>query len=812
MRRDILHCAGDKDKCGLFNGVVSKHSSRAFCAVGKLRIINTTPQSVLLMSPGATLEIGNLADDLFRLRIVQGMKFSTRPSWAVSKTDWPSCPAKITQNAGKISLQTASATWAVHLSDGAWDLSDFRGQIIFAAKAGATGFIGEQARVNLSLAEGESIFGLGETTGTFNKRGLIREFWNQDVLGHAPAIHPSLRNLYLSIPFAISLRSGQASGLFWDNPARQTWDLGQTLLDQWQMSAASGEIDLYLFTGQAVATVVSRYTSLTGRIPMLPRWALGYHQSRYGYKTRAQVEKIAQTFRRRKIPCDALYLDIHHMDGYRVFTFGKTFPKPAQFLARLRRQGFKVVTIVDPGVKNDLKFGVLKRGRAIDAFVKEPTGTKDYIGKVWPGPSRFPDFLNARVRQWWGREQSRLSKLGVSGFWNDMNEPANFALPSKTLPEDCRHDTDAGLMWHRTAHNLYGMEMARASYEGSLAANPGIRPFIITRAGYAGVQRHAVVWTGDNSSVWEHLADTVQMLLNLGLSGLPFCGADVGGFLDNATPELLVRWMQMAALTPFFRNHSNIGTISQEPWAFGSKAEDICRRFIDLRQQLLPCLYGLLAEAHLHGHPIIRPLFWHFQNDPTAAATGDQFLLGSDLLIAPILRQGATARSVYLPHGDWFDFWTGRHHRGSQHVVAHAPLETIPIYARAGGILPLCAVRQFTGEKPVETINLHVWPGASGRLEWYEDDGVSMGYLAGRFLQRSITAKFDRRGGTLNFTANGGGYNSDVKKWRVILRESPRRFRVRTNGRVIPSRFDPSTKTCAFEFTNSDSAINVSLR
>ena len=545
---------------------------------------------------------------------------------------------------------------------------------------------------------------------------------------------------------------------------------------------------------------------------MLPHWALGYHQSRYGYETRAQVERIAQTFRRRKIPCDALYLDIHHMDGYRVFTFGKTFPKPAQFMAGLRKQGFKVVTIVDPGVKNDPQFGVLKRGRAINAFVKAPNGVKDYIGKVWPGPSRFPDFLNARVRRWWGQEQSRLSKLGVAGFWNDMNEPANFALPSKTLPEDCRHETDAGLMRHRTAHNLYGMQMARASYEGSLAANPGTRPFIITRAGYAGVQRHAVVWTGDNSSVWEHLADTVQMLLNLGLSGLPFCGADVGGFLDNTTPELLVRWMQMAAFTPFFRNHSNLGTISQEPWAFGAQVEDICRRFIELRQQLLPCLYGLLAGAHLHGHPIISPLSWHYQNDATAAATGDQFLLGSDLLIAPILRQGATARSVYLPHGDWFDFWTGRRNRGSQHVVAQAPLEIIPIYVRVGAILPMSEVRQFAVEKPVETINLHVWPGASGRLEWYEDDGVSMDYLAGRFLRRSITAKLDHRGGTMDFTASCGGYVSDVKKWRVILRESPNRFRIQVNGRIVPSRFDQTTKNCAFEFANSDLAINVNLR
>ena len=578
------------------------------------------------------------------------------------------------------------------------------------------------------------------------------------------------------------------------------------------MKAALGEIDLYLFLGPAVSDVVSRYTELTGRIPLPPRWGLGYHQCRYSYESRRRVEEIARTFRRRKIPCDAIYLDIHHMDGYRVFTFGRTFPKPAQMMAKLSRQGFKVVAIVDPGVKDDPKFGVLKRGRAARAFVKDPSGKRDYIGEVWPGRSRFPDFLNAQVRRWWGGEQSRIQKLGITGFWNDMNEPVDFSMPAKTLPEGCRHRADTGPMRHRVAHNLYGMQMARASREGALADQSAARPFIITRAGYAGVQRHAIVWTGDNSSVWEHLADSIQMFLNLGLSGVPFCGGDIGGFLDNTAPELLVRWFQMATFTPFYRNHSNLHTINQEPWAFGTKVEEICRRHIELRYQLLPYLYGLFVGAHCQGTPIMLPLFWHYQNDPVAVAASDQFMLGSDLLVAPILHQGAAARGVYLPQGVWFNFWTGERHDGQKHIVAPAPLDTIPLYVRAGAIIPMAAVQQFVGEKRADTINLHIWPGADGDLSWHEDDGTSQSYLTGETLRRIIVLSTVKRAATLDFSPEIGNFTSEVKTWRVLLRNSHRHYPAQVNGKPVASHFDRLTAVCAFEFANTPSAIDVRWR
>lgn len=641
------------------------------------------------------------------------------------------------------------------------------------------GFADTEARVTLDLAPEDSVFGLGETTGQFNRHGVVRDFWNIDVLGHAPAIHAGLRQLYVSIPFATVVRAGRTFGVFWDNPARQYWDVGQTRRGSWQMSAASGEIDLHVFLGPTPSRVAARYAELTGRMPMPPAWALGYQQCRYSYETATRVLQIAREFRRRHLPCDVLYLDIHHMDRYRVFTFGRGFPKPRALMARLSRMGFKVVAIVDPGVKDDPQFGVLRRGLARNAFVKDSGGTQDFVGEVWPGKSRFPDFLNPDAREWWGTEQRTLHAAGVAGIWNDMNEPANFARPDKTLAPEAVHRPPQGPRPHVEVHNVYGMEMARASRDaalrhatrlprtGGLEDSAVPRPLVITRAGYAGIQRHAIVWTGDNSSNWDQLNDAVQMLLNLSVSGVPFCGGDVGGFMDNATEELFVRWFQFAAFTPFFRNHSNLGTVDQEPWAFGGGAERICRDILKLRYRLVPLLYSLFAEAHRSGAPIIRPLFWHFPEDPVAVACGDQFLLGAGLMVAPILRQGAVARSVYLPAGTWFDFATGHGLHGGRHVLVDAPIDRIPLFVRAGAILPMCRAAEFIRRAVPRTPELHVWDSAAGEFKWYEDDGKSQAYEGGAQSSRRIA--FNPTSGTLEFGEPVGNWTSAVRRWAIIF-------------------------------------------
>ncbi len=699
-------------------------------------------------------------EDIFRLRLCCE-KFARDCSWAIPNAvpDLPFAPLETSA----FSARSSSASLAADSVTREWALFDAKSRPLL--QGSEIGFHESQGVVRIALQERDRIFGLGETTGLMDKRGLRRELWNIDVLGHAPGIHPSLRSLYVSIPFAILWRDGRPLGIFWDNPARQTWDMGCARPDELRIECASGEINLYIFAAPTIAKIVEGFTALTGRTPLPPRWALGYHQCRYSYERAERVLEIAANFRQRQIPCDAIYLDIDHMDGYRVFTFGATFAKPKDLTAKLAEQGFRTVAIVDPGVKDDPKFGVLRRGVKLKAFVKSPDGA-DYIGQVWPGPSRYPDFLRASVRSWWAREQQALHKVGIAGIWNDMNEPSNFAHPSRTLPEDCLHRTDFGPAPHREVHNVYGSAMASASREGAVRFDPQARPFAITRAGYAGLQRHALVWTGDNSSSWEHLADVIPSLLNLSLSGVPFCGSDIGGFLENATGELLARWTQLAAFTPFFRNHSNTGTRAQEPWAFGQEIESVCRAAIQWRYQLLPYIYSLFERANRDGTPIIRPLVWHHQNDAQSAATQDEFLLGKCLLVAPIIQPGARSRGVYLPPGTWHDFWTGESHRGGESVLAQGPLSMVPLYIRAGGIIPFAPCVQHTGEYSSHEITLQIWPGADGSFDFYEDDGQTIG---SEVYRRRIEFLNYEDGGVVRFGPAGGKYKNGPKRWRVIV-------------------------------------------
>ena len=760
---------------------MGKRAAQKPAVFTNLKLKQTSARGALLTTKAGLLEVTVITPDLLRLRATKAKQFNTG-SFAVVKNDWPSVNAQVHERKNFLELSHENFSFRLDTTKGTWSLTDRNGWRVVNSTTAIEHQPDRGFTLRLGLGAKDKILGLGESTGPLNKRGLIREFWNIDVLGHASCIHPSLKNLYVSIPFGLCQHEGRTFGVFWDNPGKQVWDMGCTQDQSWQMSAATGELDVYLFLGPGLPQIVQSFTELTGRITLPPKWALGYQQSRYGYPTRKQIEDVALKFRQKKIPCDVLHLDILHMDEYRVFTFGKTFPRPKELIRKLGKQGFQCVSIVDPGVKVDAKFGVYQRGHKRRAFVQDAAG-KDIIGKVWPGPSGLPDFFQADVRAWWATEQAALTDRGIAGVWSDMNEPATFDLPGKTLPLDAQHVTELGVKTHSEVHNAYGSMMARASHEGLLANAPEQRPFVITRAGYAGVQRYAMVWTGDNSSTWEHLAESIPMLLNLSLSGVPFCGADAGGFLEHTTGELLARWTQLAAFTPFFRNHTNNESRDQEPWTFGPEVEDICRRYIQLRYQFLPYLYCLFAEARAHGTPIMRPLAWHYPQDPVAGACGDQFLLGENVLVAPILQPGVTARSVYLPAGTWFNFWNGEAHEGGQHILAHAPLDTLPLYVRAGTILPFGPVQQFVGEVSEPFQLLHIWPGGNGTLDWHEDDGISNGYLNGQYQRRRIETKQVGETTELIIGASAGEFQSPYQAWRIMLHQQAKRPTVQINGR-----------------------------
>lgn len=771
------------------------------------------PGGIELKHPHAICRITVLARDLIRVQVARDTAGFERRSIAVDKTEWTPIETIVERSGSRVRIGFAGGQFTMDRRTGHWMLESPTGKRLFETTGRPMGWEQLKARCTLRLETGEALFGLGETTGQHDRRGLVRDFWNIDVLGHAPAIHPGLKQLYVSIPFALCWKSGVCCGLFWDNVSRQVWDMGQAVHDAWHMSAALDGLDLYLFTGPTVESVTTRYSELTGRTPMPPRWALGYHQSRYSYETAAEVLRIAREFRRRKLPCDALYLDIHHMDGYRVFTFGAGFPQPKSLMQSLAKWGFHTVAIVDPGVKNDPRFGVLRRGVGFDAFVKQSDGVTDLLGEVWPGESRFPDFLNPSVRAWWGNEQRTLLEAGIDGIWNDMNEPANFARPDKTLPLEAIHRAPWGAEPHERMHNAYGMAMAQASHEGFLNAPgyPGQRPFVVTRAGYAGVQRFGVVWTGDTSSNWDHLHDAVQMLCNLSLSGVPFCGADVGGFLENAGAELFVRWFQFAAFTPFFRSHTNIGTARQEPWAFGSEVEGICRRHLELRSRWMPWWYCLLADAHRTGRPVLRPLFWLDPSDETAVRCGDQFLVGDSVLVAPILRQGARARSVYLPTGTWHDYWTGVVQTGQRHILAEAPLDRIPLYIRAGSIIPTGPLSQSTSELAPSTMDLNLWLGGEGSTLWWEEETAPAPGRKVPFYGRTCSVVQNERGHLLVLAAAEGALKSNVRSWRIRIHGAVTPPRASVHGRELVVRSDTATGHYQFTVANSPRSIEIQL-
>jgi alpha-glucosidase len=576
---------------------------------------------------------------------------------------------------------------------------------------------------------GERFFGCGERTSGLEKTGSHQVFWNID----PPAGHTaSFNNLYTSIPFVLSLRDGRAHGLLFDNTGRVEIDLARDDPERVVYEAAGGDLVYYVFCGPAPRDVLDRYTALTGRTPMPPLWALGNQQSRWSYMTADDLRAIAAGFRERDIPCDVLYLDIDYMDGYRVFTWDRgRFPDPAGLIAELGEQGFRVVTIADPGVKVDERYPLYTEGRARNHFCLTRDGD-EYRNVVWPGLCAFPDFTDPAVREWWGDHHRVLLDDGVAGVWCDMNEPALFVPRGATMPSDAVHPGGGHARLHGEVHNAYGSFMAQAAREGLERLRPDARPFVISRAGYAGLQRHALQWTGDNSSWWEHLWMGMPQLQNLGLSGIAWAGVDIGGFFGDCTGEMLARWTEFGAFQPFCRNHSAMGTAHQEPWAFGEPWESVCRDMLRLRMRLIPYLYTLFEECHRTGAPILRPLLFEHPDDEVTYAADDEFLLGSALLVAPITRPGIEHRHAYLPAGTWVQWWTGERVDGPAHVLAHAPLGRPAVYVRANTPIPMWPDLPHTAVSP-DSLTWRVSPApGTGSASLYEDAGDGYGPFARR--------------------------------------------------------------------------------
>ena len=609
-------------------------------------------------------------------------------------------------------------------------------------------------------------FGLGDKTFGLDRRGRALTFWNADTYAYAPEQDP----IYKSIPFALTLAPATppgsdgderwtGGGLFVDNTHRGAMDLGAASGDDWTFGNSDGELRYYVFApgagADALKTPLRRYCDLTGHKPMPARWSLGYHQSRWNYHDAGYARWVAHEFRRRGIPLDCVHLDIGHMDGYRVFTWNpETFPDPAALTADLSALGVRTVVIVDPGVKVDPDYFAYQSGTEAEVFCMNPDGTP-FTDTVWPGDVHWPDFSAPHARTWWAEQHRRYLDTGVTGFWNDMNEPA--ILGGRDFPDDVRFafsDRDAatgetGGTDHREAHNVYGLLMARSTFDGLRHIRPDERPFLLTRACFSGSQRYAAAWTGDNVSTWEHLVLSLQICQSLSASGLAYCGPDIGGFAGKATPELFARWMQAGVLYPFMRTHySHEEASEQEPWSFGPEVEEICRRAITLRYELMPTLYSAFAACAETAEPPMKALFLEHPEDPATHRSCDtQTYLGPALMAAPVVEEGATAREVYFPDvdGGWTGFETATPHAGGQTQIVAAPLSTLPLFIRGGHVVALDPPMMHTDEFAPETLRLRTAPG-TGSTRLLFDDGISYAFEHGDRLALRIDV----------FTGSGG--------------------------------------------------------
>jgi alpha-glucosidase len=748
-----------------------------------------TPNGVEVSNSQLTLRVDALRDDVLRVRVFPAGHPAEDASWAV-------LPAARTARVGVTAEADGFATKSLRVSispELKLTVSDLSGHVL-ESDALPVAWSADGFKVTKVKSAEDHYFGLGDKPGPLDRAGEAFAMWNTDSFGWQESTDP----IYKSIPFFLQMRGGRALGVLLDNTFRTFFDFGRERNDRMSFSAPAGPLDYYLLFGPEPKKVLSAYAWLTGPTPLPPLWTLGFQQSRYSYFPESQVREIAMRLRADRIPADAIYMDIDYQDKNRPFTVDTIhYPDFPGLIHDLSAEHLHTVLITDLHIADlpNAGYKPYDTGEAGDHFVKE--NGKDYVGPVWPGPSVFPDFTRAVTRAWWGMLYTDFVKDGVSGFWNDMNEPAVFRYPSKTFPDDVVHRIDEPGFAKRTAmhpeiHNIYGMENSRATWDGLLTLKPNERPFVLTRASYAGGQRYAATWTGDNLSTWNHLRQTTPQLLNLGLSGFSLSGADVGGFGGSPSPELLTKWLMLAAFQPIDRDHAAKGTRPHEVWADGPEQEAIRRRYIEERYKLMPYLYTTAEETSRDGVPILRPLFVEAPNatadgHPLDLDAAGEFFFGPSILVAASpLPDDVAPYEVHLPPGVWYDYWTGakldrRAPLGSHDNEIRDPTSTatpalaplmvspkladLPVYVRAGAIVPMQPLVQSTDEKPAGPLTLRVFPPAAGDPaapcsgDLYTDDGHSYDFRHGAYLRLHITCSVEADGSlSVALPAREGSY------------------------------------------------------
>jgi alpha-glucosidase len=708
--------------------------------IGNVQRVEKLKDGVELTAGSAKLRITAFRDGVIRVRLAPQGSFPKDFSWAVIESPEP--PAiNIEDGKNELRMTVGKVVVIVNKAPLLVTFADSAGNILLADEPSLpVAWDGTYIHAWKRMPAEENYYGLGDKPGPLNHRNRAYTMWNTDFFGWQESDDP----LYKTIPFFIGLCKGTAYGIFFDNTYRSSFDFGKESPGYFSFGAEGGELNYYFIAGPEPKKIVQQFTALVGRTPLPPLWSLGYQQSRYSYYPEARAREVVQTLREKKIPADVIYFDIDYQQGNAPFTVNRDyFPHFEKMIADFRAEGMRTILITDLHIKKDPNHGYAPYDSGIknDVFVKTHDGSL-YVGKVWPEDSVFPDFMLSRVRDWWGGLYKNFVDMGVAGFWNDMNEPSTFQTLSKTMPLDNLHRLDDGTtLDHRALHNVFGMENARATHDGLLRLQPDERPFVLTRAAYAGAERYAATWTGDNSATWNHIGMSVPQIMNLGLSGYPLAGADVGGFAGSPPVDLLTRWYELGVFYPIYRDHAAKGTADHEPWASGPEQEAIRKRYIELRYRMLPFIYTAMEETSRTGVPLMEPIFLEYPEAQNLYGEDHEFLFGRDLFVAPVVTEKVDALDVHLPPGDWYDFWTAQKHSSKDEISLHPALSEMPLYVRAGAIVPMQPVVQSTNEKPDGPLELRVYTGQDCRGTLYQDDGHTFAYQKGDFLRANFTCK-----------------------------------------------------------------------
>ena len=718
------------------------------------------------------LKVTVLRDSLIRFRFTTKGYFSNDFSYAIDKSHSHGYNfLEVSELEDYYQIKTSKVKCIIQKTDMRLSIYDLEDNIILEDELGfhweeSYEYGGNIVKMSKSSKDGECFYGLGDKATQLNLKGKRLENFATDQYAFQKDQEP----LYKVVPFYIGLQNKQSYGIFFDNTFRTYFDFCHERRNVTSYWAEGGEMNYYFIYGPQMQDVVTTYTDLTGKPELPPLWALGYHQCKWSYYPESNLKEVAAKFRALKIPCDALYLDIDYMEGFRCFTWNKEyFPDPKRMVAELAEDGFKTVVIIDPGIKIDKEYAVYKEALENDYFCKRADGP--YMkGKVWPGECNFPDYTNPAVREWWaGLFKELISEIGVKGVWNDMNEPAVMEVPNKTFPMDVRHDYDGNPCSHRKAHNIYGTQMARATYHGVKRFAYPKRPFVITRSAYAGAQRYTSSWTGDNVATWEHLWIANIQVQRMSISGMGFTGSDIGGFAEQPSGELYARWIQLGVFHPFCRTHSSGDHGDQEPWAFDDEVINITRKFVNLRYQLLPYLYTMFWQYIEDGIPMLKPLVYYDQEDIQTHYRNDEFVFGNQILVCPILEPNAVGRRMYIPRGQWYNYWTNEEVKGGKEIWVDTKFDQIPIFVKAGAIIPKYPVQQYVGELEFDELTLDVYyKEGKEKSVVYEDAQDGYDYKKGRYSFLSFQATGKEKELIIQLHKDGK-YDTPYTKYKINL-------------------------------------------